>query len=529
MRFSVSTIVAPAVVAACLVFVVAGGCGSEKPSAASPEHRSKSPAQTTSAPATSARQQQRTGRQDKSTAKAASREPSKWQAAPLPDGPRTLADLLTEEDGETAADTSFPGYQASTRSGVTNANELPIDDTRAAVAGIRKLAGKHLTLYTDVPIGAKADELPDMFDLAVPQWCAYFGVDPTRIAQWHVTGLLMQDKTRFQATGLMPSSLPPFRNGYHQGGRIWIYDQPDTYYCRELVLHEGTHAFMHSVLGGYGPPWYSEGMAELLGTYSWHNGQLTLGYFPKDKTESAGWGRIKIIQDELAAGRGMMPASIMEYGPQAHLENAPYGWCWGFATFLDTHPLSRQTFRQLGARVATGDFNPWLQQQLQSNWSALSEDWQIFVMDIQYGYDVARAAVVRKTAASLPPDGTIATVVADRGWQSTGIRLEPGVTYRLSATGRYQIAETSGVWWCEPGGVTIHYYKGRPLGMLLGAVRDDAQPLKGLSPLVRPDTFGLQRTWTPQQGGTLYLKINESAADLWDNQGEINVQVRTAE
>jgi hypothetical protein len=87
------------------------------------------------------------------------------------------------------------------------------------------------------------------------------------------------------------------------------------------------------------------------------------------------------------------------------------------------------------------------------------------------------------------------------------------------------VAETSEVWWCEPGGVTIHYYQGRPLGLLLAAVRDDAQRLGGTSPLLQPQAIGLEVQWTPPREGTLYLKINESAAGLSDNSGQLTVRI----
>jgi hypothetical protein len=449
-------------------------------------------------------------------------------AAPLPEGPRSLADLLTPEELDGAPPNAQDSPATVSLPFRPEVDEIPINDAQVAVAGIRKIQSKHLTLYTDVPPGPKVDDLPAIFDLAVPQWCAYFAVDVAKAADWHVTGFLMQNKMRFQATGLMPSDLPPFPNGFQRGPYLWAYDQADAYYCRHLVLHEGTHAFMDHLLGGFGPPWYSEGMAELLGTHLWRDNQLRLGYMPADKTETPGWGRIKIIKDELAAGRGMMPKTILEYGPTAHQQNSPYGWCWALAIFFDQHPDSQQVFRRLRERIAVGDINAWLQEQLRDEWLSLAEDWQVFVMEIEYGYDIPRAAIVRKPAALLPPGGATATIAADRGWQSTGLRLEPGLKYRAVAQGRYRIAETSEVWWCEPNGVTIQYYRGRPLGMLLGAVRDDQQPLAGLSPLVRPESFGLQRIWTPRQGGTLYLKINESAADLADNGGEMVVRVELA-
>ena len=136
---------------------------------------------------------------------------------------------------------------------------------------------------------------------------------------------------------------------------------------------------------------------------------------------------------------------------------------------------------------------------------------------------------MRKGAQPLPPEGATETITVDRGWQSTGIRLEAGVKYRLAAKGRYQIGKSSDIWWCEPGGITLHYNQGRPLGLLLGAVRDDTQPLAGLTPLARPEVVGLETTLTVRTPGTLYLKVNESAAGLSDNTGQIVIRIARTE
>jgi len=437
---------------------------------------------------------------------------------------RTLADLLDVADDGQSSDSFSPGQLPPETQGPV----IPIDDGKVAVAGIRKLVGAHLTLYTDLPQQPAVDELPAAFDAAVPPWCGYFEIDPLEVADWHVTGFLMREKNRFDGAGLYPADLPPFRNGYQRGMYIWVHDQADDYYRRHLLLHEGTHAFMGQMLGSLGPPWYAEGMAELLGTHRWQDGRLQLDYFPKDKEETPGWGRIKIVRDELLAGRGMMPANIMSYGPQAHLQNEPYGWCWALAAFLDGHPAYRERFRTLRQRVRYDDFTQTFQQQLADDWIDLNEQWQVFVVDLDYGYDLERAAIVRKPAQPLPAGGATVTIDAARGWQSTGIWLEAGSDYRLVASGRYQVAVTSDIWWCEPGGVTIHYHQGRPLGLLVGAVRDDSQPLTGLSPLTRPEAVGLSRQWIPEASGTLYLKINESAAGLADNQGHLTVRIEAA-
>jgi len=203
----------------------------------------------------------------------------------------------------------------------------------------------------------------------------------------------MQEKNRFVGAGMLPADLPPFPNGYQRGKCLWVYNQAHGYYRRHLLLHEGTHAFMDHFLGALGPPWYAEGMAELLGTHRWQDGQLTLGYVPKDKTETPGWGRVKIIKDEAAAGRARMPAAIMDYGPTAHQRNEPYGWCWGLATFLDAHPRCQEAFRQLRGMVRKPELTDWFRQQLQADWPDINEEWQLFVMNLDYGYDVGREAI----------------------------------------------------------------------------------------------------------------------------------------
>ncbi len=117
-------------------------------------------------------------------------------------------------------------------------------------------------------------------------------------------------------------------------------------------------------------------------------------------------------------------------------------------------------------------------------------------------------------------------IAADRGWQNSGWRLEAGVTYRLTAAGRYQVATQPKVWWCEPGGVSIRYYQHRPLGILLAAVRPDHPPPGSTSALLRPTVVGLGTTLSPHETGTLFLKINDSAGELDDNAGELTVKIR---
>jgi len=433
---------------------------------------------------------------------------------------RTL-DELFEEAG------SKPFGEAPNILATDNPAIPRIDEERVVAAGIRKLAGKHLTLYTDLPEAPAVEELPRVFDAAMPQWSEYFGVDAAAAESWRQVGYLMQDKTRFVTAGLLPKDLPTFLHGYQRGSELWIYEQPSDYYRRHLLLHEGTHGFMKRFLGGAGPPWYMEATAELFGTHHWHNKQLTLRWFPEDKELTSFWGRIKVVQDEFRAGNGRAIEDILRYDKTAHLQVEPYAWCWAAAAFFDSHPVYRDRFRELRkfAPDDTFSFSQRFYDSLRDDWPSVARQWHVFIANMDYGFDVAREAIDSKPAVDLSAEGVTVAIAADRGWQSTGYRLESGAKYRLEATGRYQLADQPKIWWCEPNGVTIRYHKGLPLGMLLGAIVDESAPDGGAIPLVTPKAIGLGGEYPIEDAGTLYLRINDSPAELKDNAGALEIRI----
>ncbi|MFM8251435.1 MAG: hypothetical protein ACKOBW_07580 [Planctomycetota bacterium] len=396
-------------------------------------------------------------------------------------------------------------------------------------AGIRQLQSRHLTLYTDLPAIPELqeiDELPRLFDLAVPQWCHYFQVPLESLKEWRITGYLMKDPQRFRAAQLLPADLPPFLHGFQRGHEIWMHEQESTYYRRHLVLHEGTHAFMATNLGGIGKPWLAEGIAELLATHRWQAERLQLGYVPKRREEVPLWGRIKIVQDDYRAGKGRALEQIFQYDDRAHLNVEPYGWCWAATMFLDRHPATQEVFRRLARQNPPlgNDFARQLQKELQPVWQEVLEEWQLLVAEADYGYDVARATVLRSPSQPLPAMGGTVKLAADRGWQSTGWELAAGRTYRIRARGRYRIAQEPEVWECEPGGITLTYHRQLPAGMVLAAIRPANWEPSELTPLARPVAIGLERLLEAPVTGTLYIKINEPAGQLADNQGDFLVR-----
>ncbi|MGH7139606.1 MAG: hypothetical protein ACREHD_28025, partial [Pirellulales bacterium] len=267
---------------------------------------------------------------------------------------------------------------------------------------------------------------------------------------------------------------------------------------------------------------YMEGLAELLGTHQLVDGKLTLGYFPADPETVPFWGRIRLVQDTVRAGQALSIVEVMAYPINAELENEAYGWCWAIAAFFDGHPRYRQRFRQLLDEAAGDDFNRRFAELFADDWPALNIEWQTFIHEVDFGYDLVRNAIEFRAGEPLAETGQTVSVAADRGWQSSGVHLQAGMRYQLTASGRYQVAKEPKPWWCEPGGVTIRYYRGQPLGKLLALlVPDDVEE----NAWPQPVAIGQQGEMVADRGGTLYLRINDLPGELADNAGSLEVRI----
>jgi hypothetical protein len=287
---------------------------------------------------------------------------------------------------------------------------------------------------------------------------------------------------------------------------------------------------MFAAYGTDGPPWHLEGMAELLATHRWRDGQLQLPYYPKRKEEVPLLGRIRIVKDEVAARRALRLSQVFQFNSRAHLRNEPYGWCWAAAAFLDGHPRYRERFREVCQHHSGAEINQHFADAMSRDSEQLAEEWLLFIAGIEHGHDLERTAVDYAPGEALPAEGHRVTVAADRGWQSARVRLEAGKRYQVAARGRYQIAtdDQQRIWWSEPGGVTLRYYKGAALGILLGTVRPDDLTDPAATPFLAPQVIGLRAYLTPARSGTLYLRVNDSAGEMADNAGNLEVFVREA-
>ncbi len=437
---------------------------------------------------------------------------------------------LSDTAGEAAGTADSDSDEAMPDRRDTNANPgdratlRPIDDARAAAAGIRKLTGKRLTLYTDLPPSPAVDELPQVFDAAFPQWCKLFGIDAAKHDAWQMRGFLMTDRTRFEAVGLCPAEIPQFLNGYTRNHEFWWYNQASEYYRRHLMLHEGTHGIMFTLQDSGGTAWYMEGVAELAATHRWQNGKLTLAQFPASPDDVPKLGRIETVTRDIEKETGLSLLEVFGLKNAAFSKFEPYAWTWATTAFLYEHPRYRERFRQLMRSRAGDDFNDRLRQAYADDSRELAVEWQVFIAGLAHGYDFERTQVDLTEGKPLTADNSLKlTVVADRGWQNTGVLVEAGKQYKLAASGRYQLATAPKPWISEPGGVTVRYHHGLPLGTLIAVVNSEGP--EGGSSLVKPDVIGAGATLLPKATGTLFLKINDSPGELADNAGSASVEI----
>ncbi len=420
-----------------------------------------------------------------------------------------------------------------------------INPQRVEAAGIQKISGRHLDLYTDVRDPKKAVELVEVFNQSIDQWCDYFDIDVAKTKNWKMRAFLIADAKqpdRFRQAGLMPDDLPDFRAGFQRRHDLWLYLQPGNYYTRHLLIHEGTHGFMEWFAGGYGAPWYSEGIAELFGVHRWINQELQLRYRLRDRREADYWGRVKRIKVDRADGKALSLNEILTIPTTAFLDVRYYAWSWAGCEFFGKHEASKEAFAKLRkmANVRPTSFNQQFIREIQPNWSQLERDWELFLAEMEYGYEVQRGriTVAEPVSTISGPSQAKFRIQTDRSWQKTSVAVKKGERFRIVGKGEFLVgasetplAGESQPWPCQSNGITIEYYNGYPLGMLHAGVLAEgaSDPKEQISGLIDSFPIGDGCEFLATRDGVLCLRINESPAKLDDNSGALEVTVEKLE
>lgn len=396
--------------------------------------------------------------------------------------------------------------------------------------GFQRVSGKYVDVITDLPLDEELKSLPLVFEKAMPLWCAVFGVDPKEVADWHGEVFIMLDKQRFDRAGYIPGAVPDFPYGFQYGDQMWVVEQQSTYYRRHLVLHEGTHWFMNRYFGSSGPPWLMEGMAEWLGTHQWDPGTETLemGIIPSNKDSFPYWGRVKRIQEQLAAGTAPSLESILRYGPTAHRSVDAYAWSWAAVVFLAHHPDTQSAFQEMleGPMRADSALSRELFDKLKERWPAIRAQWRVLATDLDYDYEpIIGMLRISETPQPIAKSLVTLEVQSNQTWQASGFYVRQGQQITIEATGRFKVKQIPQVWPSEANGITLEYFRGQPLGKLLLRVVAPERTESDTTVPVDTIAVGSQLDWKATYTGELHFQINEPIKDLADNEGQISVRI----
>jgi hypothetical protein len=287
-------------------------------------------------------------------------------------------------------------------------------------------------------------------------------------------------------------------------------------------------------------------MAELLALHRWENDKLTIHHKTAAASETEGWGRPKLIKQWVAANAKAdvnakatkTLADVFQFPNRAFRDVESYAWSWAACEFLGEHPLSKesfQTFQKQAHRDPDG-FNRIVQFTLARHREILERDWALFIQELDYGYDVVRAAPSEMDSvldAKLDSDGTGSYLLkTDRSWQYLGRPVSAGETFRITASGRFQIGSSRvndvvKPWPCEANGITIQYHRGRPIGELQAIFlpADSSAAAKSILSGAKPVTVGASKVIQANEDGLLFLRINESPSNLADNVGVLKIAI----
>jgi hypothetical protein len=398
--------------------------------------------------------------------------------------------------------------------------------------GFNVLESDRFTLVTDLPLDDELRGWPKLLDQAFEQWQTLFRAPESREQGLSVTAHVIGDRATWQSKGLL-DHIPDFQDGYQFGDAIYLVEQPTVYYRRMLFFHELTHWIMYRWQGGAGPPWMMEGMADYFGTHQWDPSTgASLGFFPESPSQVDGWGRIRLVHESLRSKNAPALSKILQYEATNELRMNRYAWSWASCTFFLKHPELADDFTQLlrGRLDYSLTLSKQMARALDKDWDAISIQWRCFVDDLDFGVDPAND-ILRWTGKLETLNKTGERTVAvncSRGWQSTGIVVSPKQSIEIEATGEYIVADGQGVsnspWASSAAGVTARYYRGKPMGCLIGVLAE----LSGEQPTARWETtrIGTGTSMQAEKRSVLLLRVNEANRDLRDNRGELAVRVQ---
>ncbi|MCA9034992.1 MAG: hypothetical protein KDA91_07680 [Planctomycetaceae bacterium] len=466
---------------------------------------------------------------------------------------------------------------------IATPQELRLDDDRPALnrssmlnSGITVTDSPHLILCTDTNIASNsqlhqfAGQLFDHLEKEVGP------LNRSRNGSvFQTTGFLIQARERFEEAGVMPDPNFTIQHGRHLGYQFWMFDPESEYYRRHLLLHEFIHCYMMCEHGNRNIPplWFTEGIAEYWATHSvtaTPSGPIAqFGVLPDSIVDFEGWGRIseirrsfegtvihgvgfqpvqhdQLLSDQVSCERrelnesaekvvdaGFVPLRTVLYPKTPRFQDDwQYAHAWALCWMLSHHPDYADRFSRL-RRIREGSaFEAMFEREFRPLLDTMAIEWLLTLDSLIEGFDMTRSfprrSIVQTVQHQNPQSldaGELATVKvrADRGWQFTGLTIGEGEQSRIDASGQFTLGMEELPLVSEAAGITLEYYRGRPVGELQAILVSTDGSLAS-----RRFAIGCSGSIQLPFRAELWLQLNEPESMRADNSGSVNVRIRSS-
>ena len=366
----------------------------------------------------------------------------------------------------------------------------------------RQIRSAHFSFLSDVS-DREARIILDKLERMAGLLERYFNRRPAGI----VEGFIVRDLAAFPPGALSdPLGIDKIRQraGVCVNERLGDQRRATLYSCVDhgVIQHECTHGFCHMAFGSTGPTWLAEGVAE-LGNY-WKEGEQAVDIEPV----------VMAYLQNAQPKRGLLEIALPGRTESGTWQD--YAWRWALCHLLANNPNYSDRFKPLA--IALMEERPDVSFETVYGGVAreISFEYDQFLRTVGNGYRADLAAwpwKARFRPLSTASGSVQAEVRAAAGWQASGLRVERGVAYEVTAEGRWRTAPAA-----EPLAADGDD-DGR--GRLVGVVFRDREYA-----LTAPIPLGSKRSFTAPEEGQLFLRCADDWTQLADNDGAIAVTLR---
>lgn len=268
-----------------------------------------------------------------------------------------------------------------------------------------------------------------------------------------------------------------------------------------IIQHECTHGFCHLTFGGVGPLWLAEGLAEL-------------GRWWREKEKGVNVPPV-LLAHLHDADRPTLAAITAPHQPPSN-DCRDYAWRCALCQMLLDNPNYADRFRALAGALMEGQPGVSFESVYGPVGREVAFEFEQFLAHVGNGSRADLTAWPWKAKQrKLAPGGVgRAKVKGAAGWQASGVEVEAGAVYVITAEGTCRLATDA-----EPTGPEGDA-AGR--GRLSGALYADFT----LGPEI---PLGSHTSWIAPADGLLMLRAADAWTELADNDGTLSITIRHGE